>query len=84
MIFLWKAKDAAKLWESSGSHKNRAEADITPDEAQDAGRYLMIGAAEHGFIDTQRNLALICESDLWVSGWRVAARIPAARSTRIR
>ncbi len=29
------------------------------DEAQDAGRYLMIGAAEHGFIDTQRNLALI-------------------------
>ncbi len=44
----------------------------------------MIGAAEHGFIDTQRNLALICESDL--TGERVARRrpIPVVRSTRIR
>ncbi len=32
----------------------------------------MIGAAEHGFVDTVRNLALICESDLL--GERVARR----------
>ncbi len=37
----------------------------------------MIGAAEHGFIDTQRNLALICESDLRVNGSRVAAGFPS-------
>ncbi|EDV3680934.1 transcription-repair coupling factor, partial [Salmonella enterica subsp. arizonae] len=49
------------------------------DEAQDAGRYLMIGAAEHGFIDTQRNLALICESDLL--GERVARRRQDSRRT---
>ncbi len=42
------------------------------DEASDHGRYLMIGAAEHGFVDTVRNLALICESDLL--GERVARR----------
>ncbi|MCY9466071.1 DEAD/DEAH box helicase [Escherichia coli] len=42
------------------------------DEASDRGRYLMIGAAEHGFVDTMRNLALICESDLL--GERVARR----------
>ena len=42
------------------------------DEASDRGRYLMIGAAEHGFVDTVRNLALICESDLL--GERVARR----------
>ncbi|HBZ9375004.1 TPA: transcription-repair coupling factor [Klebsiella pneumoniae] len=34
------------------------------EEATGNGRYLMIGAAEHGFIDSQRGLALICESDL--------------------
>ncbi|HCI0056717.1 TPA: transcription-repair coupling factor, partial [Salmonella enterica] len=49
------------------------------DETQDAGRYLMIGAAEHGFIDTQRNLALICESDLL--GERVARRRLDSRRT---
>ncbi len=38
------------------------------DEASDRGRYLMIGAAEHGFVDTVRNLALDRESDLPVSG----------------
>ncbi len=31
------------------------------EEATGNGRYLMIGAAEHGFIDSQRGLALICE-----------------------
>lgn len=41
------------------------------DEASDRGRYLMIGAAER-FVDTVRNLALICESDLL--GERVARR----------
>lgn len=39
----------------------------------------MIGAAEHGFIDTQRNLALICESDLL--GERVARRRLDSRRT---
>ncbi len=37
----------------------------------------MIGAAEHGFDDTQRNLALICESDPRVS----AASPPDSRRT---
>lgn len=49
------------------------------DEAADIGRYLMIGAAEHGFIDTTRNLALICESDLL--GERVARRRQDSRRT---
>ena len=43
------------------------------------GRYLMIGSAEHGFIDSQRNLALICESDLL--GERVARRRQDSRRT---
>lgn len=52
------------------------------DEAVDNGRYLMIGAAEHGFIDSKRNLALtkaICLGN----AWRVAAVIRVAPSTRI-
>lgn len=49
------------------------------DEAIDNGRYLMIGAAEHGFIDSKRNLALICESDLL--GERVARRRQDSRRT---
>lgn len=49
------------------------------DEAVDNGRYLMIGAAEHGFIDSKRNLALICESDLL--GERVARRRQDSRRT---
>lgn len=39
----------------------------------------MIGAAEHGFIDSQRGLALICESDLL--GERVARRRQDSRRT---
>ncbi|WP_318371509.1 transcription-repair coupling factor [Enterobacter sp.] len=42
------------------------------DEATGTGRYLIIGSAEHGFIDTLRNRALICESDLL--GERVSRR----------
>ncbi|MCT4717377.1 transcription-repair coupling factor [Enterobacteriaceae bacterium H18W14] len=42
------------------------------DEASDRGRYLMLGSSEHGFIDTLRNRALICESDLL--GERVSRR----------
>lgn len=42
------------------------------DEASDRGRYMMPGASEHGFIDTLRNRALICESDLL--GERVSRR----------
>ncbi|PLL91372.1 transcription-repair coupling factor, partial [Klebsiella michiganensis] len=49
------------------------------EEATGNGRYLMIGAAEHGFIDSQRNLALICESDLL--GERVARRRQDSRRT---
>ncbi|MGL4719534.1 MAG: CarD family transcriptional regulator, partial [Kluyvera intermedia] len=49
------------------------------DEAVDNQRYLMLGAAEHGFIDTQHNRALICESDLL--GERVARRRQDARRT---
>ncbi len=39
----------------------------------------MIGAAEHGFIDSQRGSALICESDLL--GERVARRRQDSRRT---
>src|SRR5690606_19359557 len=49
------------------------------DEATGSGRYLMIGSAEHGFIDSKRNLALICESDLL--GERVARRRQDSRRT---
>ncbi len=42
------------------------------DDAEDRGRYLMLGSSEHGFIDTLRNRALICESDLL--GERVSRR----------
>ena len=49
------------------------------EEATANGRYLMIGSAEHGFIDSQRNLALICESDLL--GERVARRRQDSRRT---
>lgn len=42
------------------------------DEAVNATCWLMVGPAGHGFIDTRRNLALICEADLL--GERVARR----------
>ncbi len=48
-------------------------------EASGNGRFLMIGAAEHGFIDSRANLALICESDLL--GERVARRRQDSRRT---
>ena len=49
------------------------------DDAIEGGRYLITGAAEHGFIDTLRNRALICESDLL--GERVARRRQDSRRT---
>ena len=49
------------------------------DEAANAGRYLMIGAAERGFIDTLRNRVLICEGDLL--GERVTRRRQDSRRT---
>ncbi|KNC09061.1 transcription-repair coupling factor [Klebsiella sp. RIT-PI-d] len=49
------------------------------DEAAESGRYIMIGAAEHGYIDTLRQRALICESDLL--GERVARRRQDNRRT---
>ncbi|MFE4109721.1 transcription-repair coupling factor [Kosakonia sp. YIM B13611] len=49
------------------------------DEAETPGAYLMIGSAEHGFIDTLRSRALICESDLL--GERVARRRQDTRRT---
>ncbi|PVZ87992.1 transcription-repair coupling factor [Serratia sp. S1B] len=42
------------------------------DELNTTGSYLMVGAAEQGFIDTLRNRAMICESDLL--GERVSNR----------
>ncbi len=52
------------------------------EEATGNGRYLMIGAAEHGFIDSQRGLALICEKrPAPASAWRAAGRIHVAQST---
>jgi len=49
------------------------------DEAEGNGRFLMLGSSEHGFIDTLRNRALICESDLL--GERVSRRRQDSRRT---
>ncbi|KFD19564.1 transcription-repair coupling factor, partial [Yokenella regensburgei ATCC 49455] len=49
------------------------------EEATGNGRYLLLGSAEHGYIDTQRQRALICESDLL--GERVARRRQDSRRT---
>ncbi|WKW40841.1 transcription-repair coupling factor [Kosakonia cowanii] len=49
------------------------------DDASAPGAWLMIGAAERGFIDTLRNRALICEGDLL--GERVARRRQDTRRT---
>ncbi|WP_455427790.1 transcription-repair coupling factor [Dryocola sp. LX212] len=49
------------------------------DEAEGQGRFLMLGSSEHGFIDTRRNRALICESDLL--GERVSRRRQDSRRT---
>ncbi|MBN3342963.1 transcription-repair coupling factor [Pectobacterium brasiliense] len=51
----------------------------TLEQAQDRGTYLIIGASEHGFIDTLRQRALICESDLL--GERVSRRRQDNRRT---
>ncbi len=50
------------------------------EEATGNGRYLMIGAAEHGFIDSQRggaDLRATCSA----SGWRAVVRIRDAPLT---
>ncbi|BET44104.1 transcription-repair coupling factor [Atlantibacter hermannii] len=49
------------------------------DEASANGRYVILGSAERGFIDTRRQRALICESDLL--GERVARRRQDNRRT---
>lgn len=49
------------------------------DEVRDHGRYVILGSAERGFIDTRRQRALICESDLL--GERVARRRQDNRRT---
>ncbi|CNK20082.1 transcription-repair coupling factor [Yersinia alsatica] len=48
-------------------------------QATDPGHYLMIGASERGFLDTDKQLALICESDLL--GERVSRRRQDNRRT---
>ena len=49
------------------------------DEAEAPGSYLMIGASEHGFIDSLRQRVLVCESDLL--GERVSRRRQDSRRT---
>ncbi|MCL6350978.1 transcription-repair coupling factor [Pectobacterium polaris] len=51
----------------------------TLEQTQERGTYLIIGASEHGFIDTLRQRALICESDLL--GERVSRRRQDSRRT---
>lgn len=48
-------------------------------QASAPGHYLMIGAAERGFLDSEKQLALICESDLL--GERVSRRRQDNRRT---
>lgn len=49
------------------------------DEVEAPGRYMMVGAAERGFLDTLRDRALICESDLL--GARISRRQQDNRRT---
>ncbi len=49
------------------------------EDATPGGYWLTIGSSEHGFIDTQRNRALICESDML--GERVGRRRQESRRT---
>ncbi|NDJ57216.1 transcription-repair coupling factor [Enterobacteriaceae bacterium 4M9] len=49
------------------------------EDAASGGYWLTIGSSEHGFIDTQRNRALICESDML--GERVGRRRQESRRT---
>ncbi|MFC0227196.1 transcription-repair coupling factor [Serratia aquatilis] len=49
------------------------------DEVEAPGRYMMVGASERGFLDTLRERALICESDLL--GERVSRRRQDNRRT---
>lgn len=49
------------------------------EQAKTKGPYLLIGASEHGFIDTLRQRALICESDML--GERVSRRRQDNRRT---
>ncbi|WP_447885423.1 transcription-repair coupling factor [Serratia fonticola] len=49
------------------------------DEVEASGRYMMVGASERGFLDTLRDRALICESDLL--GERVSRRRQDNRRT---
>lgn len=49
------------------------------EEAEPGGRYIMVGASEHGFINAPLALALICESDLL--GERVSRRRQDSRRT---
>ncbi|MBD2783601.1 transcription-repair coupling factor [Xenorhabdus sp. DI] len=48
-------------------------------DADSPGHYLMVGAAEHGFVDEDHHLALICESDML--GERVSRRRQDNRRT---
>ncbi len=59
--------------------KVRPQVISTLQQAQPPGHYLLSGASEHGFIDTLRNRALICESDLL--GERVNRRRQDSRRT---
>ena len=49
------------------------------DDAESSGHYLMLGSSERGFIDSQRQRALICEGDLL--GERVSRRRQDTRRT---
>ncbi|CND10917.1 transcription-repair coupling factor [Yersinia pseudotuberculosis] len=51
----------------------------TLSQAVNPGHYLMVGASERGFLDTDKQLALICESDLL--GERVSRRRQDNRRT---
>ncbi|AYW92780.1 transcription-repair coupling factor [Yersinia pseudotuberculosis] len=51
----------------------------TLSQAANPGHYLMVGASERGFLDTDKQLALICESDLL--GERVSRRRQDNRRT---
>lgn len=49
------------------------------EQAESAGRYIMIGACERGFLDNAKHLALVCEGDML--GERVARRRQDSRRT---
>ncbi|XPE44102.1 hypothetical protein ACNKHV_06885 [Shigella flexneri] len=83
MVFSVESGGRVKRWVNCSHELNCSATQFGPDEASDRGRYLMIGAAEHGFVDTgviwRSSAKAICSVDVLPA----VVRILAAPSTPI-